>query len=94
MGLVSIEEPQVLRFAQDDKRSSDLVAEAGADGDLVTALGAAAGKNSGATLGLHARAETMGLGTVTAVRLKCALGHGTALLIVYRKMCQCGKSSV
>jgi hypothetical protein len=64
-----------------------LVAEAGADRDLVTAFGATAGEHSSAALGLHTGTETVGLGPVTTVGLKCALGHGTALLLMTRNVC-------
>jgi hypothetical protein len=56
-------------------RSEELVAETGADGDLVTALGAAAAENGGACLGLHAGEEAVGLGAVAAVGLKGTLRH-------------------
>ena len=46
----------------------------------MAALGAAAGEYGRSALGLHAYTESVGLGTVTAVRLKCALRHGSALL--------------
>jgi hypothetical protein len=52
-----------------------LIAETGADGDLVTAFGAAAAEDGGACLGLHAREEAVGLGAVAAVRLKGTLRH-------------------
>jgi hypothetical protein len=55
--------------------AGELVAEAGADGDLMTALGAAAIKNGGARLRLHAGKEAVGLGAVAAVRLKGTLRH-------------------
>jgi hypothetical protein len=58
----------------------ELVAEAGADGDLVTALGAAAVQDGGACLGLHAGKEAVGLGAVAAVRLKGTLRHDKKLL--------------
>jgi len=57
-----------------------LVAEASADGDLVTALGATAAEDCGTGLGLHAGEEAVGLGAVAAVRLKGTLRHGTKLL--------------
>jgi hypothetical protein len=56
-------------------RSNGLVAEAGADCDLVTALGAAAAEDGGACLGLHAREEAVGLGAVAAVGLEGTLRH-------------------
>jgi hypothetical protein len=43
-------------------------------------LGAAAGQHGGSALGLHASAEAVNLRTATAIGLKCALRHGTALL--------------
>jgi hypothetical protein len=52
-----------------------LVAEASADGDLVTALGATAAEDCGTCLGLHASEEAVGLGAVAAVRLKGTLRH-------------------
>jgi len=57
-----------------------LVAETGADGDLVTALGAAAAQDGGARLGLHAGKEAVGLGPVAAVGLKGTLRHDKNLL--------------
>ncbi len=54
-----------------------LVAETGADGDLVTALRTAAAEHCGSSLGLHAGKEAVGLGAVAAVRLKSTLWHGT-----------------
>jgi hypothetical protein len=54
---------------------SRLVAEAGADGNLVTAFGAAAAEDGGTGFGLHASQETVGLGAVAAVRLKGTLRH-------------------
>jgi hypothetical protein len=58
----------------------ELVAETGADGDLVTALGAAAIENGGTSLGLHAGEEAVGLGAVAAVGLKGTLRHDKKLL--------------
>ena len=57
-----------------------LVAIAGADGDLVATLGAAATENRGSGLGLHAAQKAMGLGAATTVGLKGTLRHGTKLL--------------
>ena len=56
---------------------SRLVAETGADGNLVTALGATAVENGGTGLGLHAGEEAVGLRAMAAVGLKGALRHGT-----------------
>ena len=54
-----------------------LVAETGADGDLVTALGTATAEDGGTSLGLHAGKEAVGLGAVATVGLKGTLWHGT-----------------
>jgi hypothetical protein len=53
---------------------------AGAHRDALAALGTAAGQHGGSALGLHAGAKAVDLRAVTAIRLKCALRHGTALL--------------
>ena len=58
----------------------ELVAEAGADGDLVTALGATAAEHCGTCLGLHAGKEAVSLGAVAAVGLKGTLRHDKKLL--------------
>jgi hypothetical protein len=57
-----------------------LVAEAGAHCNALAANGTATAQYSSAGLGLHARAEPVCFHTVAAVGLKCALGHGIALL--------------
>jgi hypothetical protein len=62
------------------KEAERLVAESGADGDLVTALGATTAENGSPGLGLHAAEETVGLRAMAAVGLKGALRHGTKLL--------------
>jgi hypothetical protein len=54
-----------------------LVAETGADGDLMTALGATAAQYGCTGLGLHTGKKPVGLRAVAAVRLKGALRHGT-----------------
>src|SRR5437764_10152895 len=61
-------------------RGQRLVAETGADGDLVAALGATAAEHSGAGLGLHAGKKAVGLGPVAAIGLKSTLRHGKKLL--------------
>ena len=71
-----------------------LVAEAGADGDALAALGTAAAEDGGAALGLHAGAEAVGLHAAVTVGLKCALGHGIALLILMENLCLIGKFQV
>jgi hypothetical protein len=53
----------------------ELVAETGADGNLVTALGAAAAQNSGTGLRLHPGQKPVSLRAVAAVRLKGTLRH-------------------
>jgi hypothetical protein len=58
-------------------KPSRLVAVTGADGDLVTALGAAAVEHGCTGLGLHTGEKPVGLRAVAAVRLKGALRHGT-----------------
>jgi hypothetical protein len=60
--------------------SKELVAETGADGDLMTALGATAVKNGGTRLGLHARKKAVGLGAMAAIGLKGTLRHDKKLL--------------
>jgi hypothetical protein len=54
----------------------ELVAEACGDGDLMTALGAAAVENSGSGFGGHANEEAVDFAATTAVGLEGALGHG------------------
>jgi len=63
---------------QDGRR--ELVAESRADGNAFAADGAATVQDGSAGLGLHPRAEAVCLDAVAAVGLKCALGHGIALL--------------
>jgi hypothetical protein len=57
-----------------------LVAEAGGDGNLVAALGAATAQNGSTCLGGHAAEEAVDLRTVAAVGLECALRHGRNFL--------------
>jgi len=52
-----------------------LVAVTGGDGDLVTALGAAAVQDGLAGLGGHTNEKAVDLGTTAAVGLERALGH-------------------
>jgi len=59
-----------------------LVAISGADGDALAASGATAAEHGGAAFGLHAGAEAVSLHAAVTVRLKRALGHGNALLIL------------
>jgi hypothetical protein len=58
----------------------ELVAEARANSNAFTSDGATTVENGSAGLGLHTRAEAVSLHTVAAIGLKCALGHGIALL--------------
>jgi len=57
-----------------------LVAEASADSNALAANGAATAQHGCASLGLHARAETVSLHAFTAIGLKGTLGHENALL--------------
>ena len=67
-----------------------LVAEASADSDTLAADGAAAAEHGGAALGLHAGTKAVGLHTLAAIGLKCALGHRNALLFLDEKSAPCG----
>src|SRR5947208_3250271 len=58
-----------------------LVAVAGADGDLMTALGAAAAQHGRTRFGLHAGQKPVGLRAVATVRLESTLRHLTRLLL-------------
>jgi len=79
--------------ANEQKRANQkLVAESCADSDALAPLCAAAAKHSGSALGLHAGSETVGLDTLAAVGLKCALGHRNALLSFCGNLCLNGKS--
>ena len=59
---------------------AELVAITRADRNAMAALGPTPGQYGGTALGLHTDPEAVGLGPVTAVGLKCALRHKTALL--------------
>jgi hypothetical protein len=63
-----------------------LVAEAGAHCNALAADGTAAAQHGSAGLGLHARPEPVRFHTVAAVGLKCALGHGNALLFPLKNL--------
>jgi hypothetical protein len=63
-----------------------LVAEASTNGDALTADGTAAAEYGSACFGLHARPESVNFYTAVAVRLKCALGHGNALLLALKNL--------
>jgi hypothetical protein len=80
-----------VRFRLKQISDRGLVAEAGADGHTLAADGAAAAQDGCAALGLHAGAEAVGLDALAAIRLKCALGHGNALLFPLEKVCLDGK---
>jgi hypothetical protein len=57
-----------------------LVAESSAHGHALAADGTTPAQHGCAALGLHTRAETVRLHAFAAIGLKCALGHGNALL--------------
>ena len=61
-------------------KGSGLVAEASTDGNALAANGTATAQHCCTGFGLHARPKSVRLHTVAAVGLKCALGHGNALL--------------
>jgi hypothetical protein len=63
-----------------NRTAEGLVAEASADSDAFTPDGAAAAQHGSAALGLHARTESVSFHALAAIGLKCALGHGYALL--------------
>jgi hypothetical protein len=71
--------------------SRRLVAVTAADGNAFAACGAAAAEHGCAAFGLHAGAETVGLHAAVAVGLKCTLGHGDELLILFKNLCLVGK---
>jgi hypothetical protein len=58
-----------------------VVAETGADGDLVAALSAPTAQHGCARLGLHAGKKPVGLRAVAAVGLESTLRHWTGLLL-------------
>ena len=62
------------------KKAGGLVAISCAHRDALAALGAAARQNCSSAFSLHAAAKPMGLRAAAAIRLKCALRHGSALL--------------
>jgi hemolysin activation/secretion protein len=70
------------RSGRNKAAGKGLVAVARADGYTLAANGTAAAQHGCARLGLHTRAESMRLGAMAAVRLKCALGHKNALLLL------------
>jgi hypothetical protein len=68
---------------QDDRQQDvvdrELVAEAGRDGDLVAALGAAAIQDGAAGFAGHANEEAVNFAATAAVGLECALRHCVVL---------------
>jgi hypothetical protein len=64
--------------------AAQLVAEAGTDCDASASLRTAAAEHGGSALGLHAGPKAVRLNPLAAVGLKCALGHGNALLVRLR----------
>jgi hypothetical protein len=69
----------------------ELVAEASADGNALATDGAAAAEHGSAGFGLHTCAEAVSFHALAAIRLKCALGHGIALLFSEENLCLSGK---
>jgi hypothetical protein len=63
-----------------------LVAETSADGNAFTANGTAAAEHGSACFGFHARPKSVNFYTAVAVGLKCALGHGNALLFALKNL--------
>ena len=64
-----------------------LIAVSGTDGNAFAALGAAAGKYGCPGFGLHSGQKAVGLRSMAAVRLKCALWHDAALPILLENLC-------
>jgi hypothetical protein len=60
-----------------------LFAESWFYGDPLAPLGATAGKNFLAALGLHARAKSVLLGSLAPVGLECTLGHEKWTLLIW-----------
>ena len=61
-----------------------------ADRQFVAATSPAAREHGAAILGFHARAESMCLGALAIIRLKCAFRHGLFLLSTARKTTRVG----
>jgi hypothetical protein len=80
---VCLERIKLERSSRRGLQLAALVAEAGADCNTPAALGAAAAEYRGSALGLHAGSEAVSLDAFAAIRLKCALGHGNALLNLF-----------
>jgi len=80
MGFKSIPAPKGIGAEVGGIARRVLVAEASADGHALAANGPATAQHGCAALGLHPRAETVGLHAFAAIGLKCALGHKNALL--------------
>ncbi len=72
----------------------ELVAEASAYSYALAADGAATAENGLTALGLHARTKSVCFHTVAAIGLKCALGHGNALLLASENLSLNGKIQV
>jgi hypothetical protein len=79
------------QFPAETERREGLVAEAGTDGNALATDGATAAEYGCAALGLHPRAETVGLDALAAIGLKCALGHENALLYPLKNLRLDGK---
>jgi hypothetical protein len=74
------------RVPDQRERQTGLVAETGAYSNAFATDGTATAQYGCASLGLHARAETMGFHTTATIGLKCALGQKNALLFL-KKIC-------
>ena len=72
-----IDSSEIFRSQQTDtfRKTSDGALPLGADSELLAAPRPAARKHRAAVLGLHARAEPVGLRAVTIIRLKGAFRH-------------------
>ncbi len=79
-GALVIDSSEILRSQQADTfwKTSDGILPLGTDRQLLAAAGAPPRQHGAAILGLHATAESMGLGPVAIVRLKCAFRHSSS----------------
>jgi hypothetical protein len=91
-GTVTVRNAFRLQEMAGAERRAGLVAESGAHGYALAADGATAAQDGSAALGLHPCAEAMCFHAVTAIGLKCALGHGIALLFPFENLRLDGKT--
>ena len=79
-GALVIDSSEILRSQQADTfwKTSDGILPLGTDRQLLAAAGAPPRQHGAAILGLHATAESMGLGPVAIIRLKCAFRHSSS----------------